>query len=51
MGNTFTRLQALDLLRGLDMLLLVIIGPLLMACHHVWGLPEPLLAQLQHAPC
>ncbi len=50
MKNATSRLQALDLLRGLDMLLLVVIGPLVMAYHYVWGLPEGVLYQFQHAP-
>lgn len=43
-----TRLQSLDLLRGWDMLLLTVIGPLLWAAHRVWGLPPWVRAQLTH---
>ena len=34
------RLFSLDLLRGLDMMFLTVLVPLLMAADQVWGLPE-----------
>ena len=42
------RLISLDLLRGLDMMFLTVVGPLLWAVHAVWGLPEGALFQLTH---
>lgn len=42
------RLFSLDLLRGLDMLFLTAVVPLLKAVHAVWGLPDGVMAQLQH---
>ncbi len=42
------RLRSLDLLRGLDMLLLTVVGPLLWAAHRVWGLPQWVCGQLTH---
>ncbi len=50
MRTSSSRLQALDLLRGLDILLLIVLGPLLTACDRVWGLPQGVMYQLQHAP-
>ena len=44
------RLLALDLMRGLDMLFLTVVGPLLWACHRLWGLPAWLERQLVHVP-
>lgn len=43
-----SRLRSLDLLRGLDMLLLTVIGPLLWGVHRVWGLPPWVREQLTH---
>jgi len=37
------RLYSLDLLRGLDMMFLTVVAPLLWACHAVWGLPQGVL--------
>ena len=42
------RLYSLDVLRGLDMMLLVVLGPAVKAAHGVWGLPPRLMAQLRH---
>jgi len=42
------RLYALDVLRGLDMMFLTVVAPLLWAVHAVWGLPEGVLFQLTH---
>ena len=42
------RLFSLDLLRGLDMMFLTVVAPLLWAIHAVWGLPEGVLFQLTH---
>ena len=42
------RLYSLDLLRGLDMMFLTVVGPLLWAMHAVWGLPDGVLFQLTH---
>jgi predicted acyltransferase len=42
------RLYSLDLLRGLDMMLLVIVGPLVRAANKVWTLPEPVMGQFGH---
>ena len=42
------RLQSLDLLRGLDMMFLTVVGPLLWAVDAVWGLPDCVLFQLTH---
>lgn len=42
------RLFSLDVLRGLDMLVLVVIVPVLCAIDSVWGLPAGLMAQLRH---
>ena len=44
------RLLALDLLRGLDMLLLTVAGPLLWAAHRAWGVPAWVRGQLSHVP-
>ncbi len=43
------RLLSLDLLRGIDMLMLVVIAPILCGCELAWGLPEGLMTQLTHA--
>ncbi len=48
-ATSSSRLQALDLLRGLDMLLLTVVGPLVWAADRVWGLPKTLCAQFTHA--
>lgn len=44
-----SRLQSLDLLRGLDMLLLTVFGPLLWTIDRVWGVPPWICEQLVHA--
>ena len=43
------RLFSLDLLRGLDMVLLAVIGPLVRGADQAWGLPKPVMAQFRHA--
>ncbi len=47
--GTSNRLMSLDLLRGLDMLLLVVVAPVLLGYHAAWGLPEWMTEQLTHA--
>ena len=42
------RLFSLDLLRGLDMFLLVVVGPLFAALDRTFGLPESVMAQFHH---
>jgi len=42
------RLFSLDLLRGLDMMFLALLGPLVWACHAAWGLPDGVLYQFTH---
>lgn len=42
------RLYSLDLLRGIDMILLVIIGPLVRAADSAWHLPEAFMGQFRH---
>ena len=42
------RLGALDLLRGLDMFLLAVVGPLVRAANAAWGLPSPIVFQFNH---
>ena len=42
------RLFSLDLLRGLDMMFLTVVAPLVWACHAVWGIPEGVLFQFTH---
>ena len=42
------RLFCLDALRGLDMLLLTVVGPFFMAVNKGYGLPEGVLAQFRH---
>ena len=42
------RLFCLDLLRGLDMMLLLVVGPLVMSYNKAWGLPAAVLAQFKH---
>ena len=42
------RLFSLDLLRGLDMFLLCAVGPVVGACHQVWGLPDVVWRQFYH---
>ena len=46
--NKSPRLFSLDLLRGLDMLLIVAVGRVLRAADGVWGLPPGLMAQIRH---
>lgn len=43
-----SRFFALDFLRGLDMVLLTVIGPLVWAVHNAWGLPDAVLFQFTH---
>ena len=43
------RLLSLDILRGLDMLLLTVIGPLFWAVNKVWAMPEAVQLQFKHA--
>jgi predicted acyltransferase len=43
-----SRLFALDFLRGLDMALLTVLGPLVWAVHNAWGLPDCVLFQFTH---
>ena len=42
------RLYSLDLLRGLDMLLLVVIGPMFTAINSAWALPGCVMGQFHH---
>jgi len=53
MGNENTangkRLLSLDVLRGLDMFLLTVIGPFVWALDKSFGLPKGVLAQFDHA--
>lgn len=42
------RLFCLDLLRGLDMFLLVCLGPLMCAAYRVWKYPQPIVKQFWH---
>ena len=42
------RLFCLDLLRGLDMMLLLVVGPLVMSYGKAWGLPAEVLGQFKH---
>ncbi len=43
------RLLSLDLLRGLDMILLTVIGPLFWAVNKAWPMPEAVQLQFKHA--
>ena len=43
-----SRFFALDFLRGLDMALLTVLGPLVWAVHNAWGLPDCILFQFTH---
>ncbi|MDD4062043.1 MAG: DUF5009 domain-containing protein, partial [Kiritimatiellae bacterium] len=43
------RLFSLDLLRGLDMFLLVVVGRLIWTFQKVWNIPVEKLSQFQHA--
>lgn len=43
------RLLSLDILRGADMFLLTVIGPLAYALNKSFGLPKAVLAQFDHA--
>ena len=45
---TRTRLLSLDVMRGLDMFFLIVIGPVLGVCERIWGLPSWLSNQLRH---
>ncbi|MGN0832239.1 MAG: hypothetical protein ACI4RD_01155 [Kiritimatiellia bacterium] len=42
------RLYSLDVLRGMDMFLLSVVGVIVMQAHAVWGLPEGVVAQFSH---
>ncbi len=42
------RLYSLDLLRGLDMFLLVVVGPLATAVNRTWPLPDGVMRQFHH---
>jgi len=46
--QSFGRLFSLDLLRGLDMFLLVVVGGILRAADKVWGLPPCVMEQMRH---
>ena len=43
------RLLSLDILRGFDMLLLTVIGPVFWAVNKVWTMPEAVQLQFKHA--
>ena len=43
------RLLSLDILRGLDMLLLTVVGPLFWAVNKTWQMPEAVQLQFKHA--
>ena len=43
------RLLSLDILRGLDMLLLTVVGPLFWAVNKAWPMPEAVQLQFKHA--
>ncbi len=43
------RLLSLDLLRGLDMILLTVAGPLFWAVNKAWAMPEAVQLQFKHA--
>ena len=43
------RLLSLDILRGLDMLLLTVVGPLFWAVNKAWTMPEAVQLQFRHA--
>ncbi len=43
------RLLSLDLLRGFDMILLTVVGPLFWAVNTIWKMPEAVQAQFRHA--
>ena len=47
-GKSDRRLFSLDLLRGLDMIFLVVVAPLLWAINEVWPLADALKSQLVH---
>ncbi|MBR2839449.1 MAG: hypothetical protein IKE55_11730 [Kiritimatiellae bacterium] len=42
------RLYSLDVLRGLDMILLVVIGPIVNAANRVWHFPAAFMGQFKH---
>ena len=48
-GKKGERLFALDVLRGLDMFLLVVVGPVFGACAKIWAIPKGVAAQFNHA--
>ncbi len=43
------RLLSLDVLRGLDMLLLTVVGPIFWAANKAWAMPAAVKAQFKHA--
>ena len=43
------RLLSLDVLRGLDMLILTVVGPVFWAANKVWPLPQAVQLQFKHA--
>ena len=43
------RLLSLDILRGLDMLLLTVVGPIFWAVNKAWTMPEAVQLQFRHA--
>ncbi len=43
------RLLSLDILRGLDMILLTVVGPLFWAVNKAWTMPEAVQLQFKHA--
>lgn len=47
-GKQPERLYSLDLLRGLDMFFLTVVGPLVWAVNAGWGLPQGFLYQFTH---
>jgi predicted acyltransferase len=47
--NHDKRLLSLDLLRGLDMILLTVVGPLFWAVNKAWTMPEAVQHQFKHA--
>ena len=42
------RLMSLDVMRGLDMMFLTVVAPLLWAIHAIWPLPDAVTWQLEH---
>lgn len=46
--NTKERLYSLDLLRGLDMFLLTVVGPVVAGANRLWHFPDGFMAQFRH---